>query len=265
MAFTITNLLATSLYLHKLLKAGVSVEVSELSEKIIKAARKTDNRDPLISAVPAASDKLATLTAESDAQTAFDLPLDMPSDDSVLIILNGRILTEATDFTFNNSTNTLTYLGTDLVTGDELVFVGTSSLVSGAKIKTASISSDKLDEDAQAITKQLKFGEAVEVDTTHQWSEIQIADADGTSLSKEVVVKLTCDGSATLSLITDGNGTIVSGDGTDEMEIKTASNGKFDLEITDATAESVTIKAGVTQGSSIVDCSDTLGLTFSGT
>lgn len=76
-------------------------------------------------------------------------------------------------------------------------------------------------------------------------------------------LRLTCSGSATMALKGAGVGTVLSGSGTADMIIETdVATGHFDLEVTDAVAETITIASGPTQGSGVVNCQATKDLVF---
>ena len=76
-------------------------------------------------------------------------------------------------------------------------------------------------------------------------------------------LRLTCTTGGTLSLVPDGNGEVLQGSGTDDMIIETDEvTGSFDLLVSDAAAETITVVAGVTQGSGICVCSMTVDCVF---
>lgn len=259
MAYTLMNLLSTCLAIDsigKSLKAGASCEVNKLTSEIIACSQNSR-----LSVAMEAGDILATLTASADSQTEFDLLFDIPSGYSIVLVKDGRVLVEGTDYSIDNDNNLLTWLGDALTSGDNMYVTGT--LTSGSTIQPLSISSDKLDQATQSQLKHVQFDEPVDVDATHKTSKIQITDVDGTELSEEVVLKLTVGGDATLALKSGGNGTEISGTGTAALVVKTHTDGTFDIEVTDATAEAVTVEAGVTQGSAILDCSITQDFDFS--
>ena len=76
-------------------------------------------------------------------------------------------------------------------------------------------------------------------------------------------VRLTASDGATMALKSAGNGTVLAGSGTDDMIIETdETTGSFDLEVTYAESGTVTLVAGVTQGSGFVSCGNSVDLTF---
>lgn len=76
-------------------------------------------------------------------------------------------------------------------------------------------------------------------------------------------LRLTCSGSATMALKAAGKGTVLTGSGTADVIVETdEATGQFDLEVTDAVAETVTVLAGPTQGSGVVSCRDSVDLIF---
>jgi hypothetical protein len=86
-------------------------------------------------------------------------------------------------------------------------------------------------------------------------------------LMQDLVVKerirLTCTAGATMSLVDAGNGTVLSGDGSEDIIIETdETTGSFDLEVSYADTGDITVVGGVTQGSGFVSCSESVDLTF---
>ena len=76
-------------------------------------------------------------------------------------------------------------------------------------------------------------------------------------------IRLTCTAGATMSLVDAGNGTVLSGDGSEDIIIETdETTGSFDLQVDYAGTGTVTVVGGVTQGSGFVSCGESLDLTF---
>jgi len=76
-------------------------------------------------------------------------------------------------------------------------------------------------------------------------------------------LRLTCSAGGTMSLVAAGNGVVLDGDGTDDMIIETdAVTGSFDLEVSNVAATTITVVAGVTQGSGVCACDLTVDLVF---
>ena len=91
---------------------------------------------------------------------------------------------------------------------------------------------------------------------------LQIKNAIDAPLLAVERLRLTCS-AGTMALKAAGKGTVLSGTGTDDMIIETdITTGTFDLEVTDAVGETVTVIAGVTQGSGICDCAQSKDLVF---
>jgi hypothetical protein len=76
-------------------------------------------------------------------------------------------------------------------------------------------------------------------------------------------IRLTCTEGATMALKAAGNGTVLAGDGTEDMIIETdVATGTFDLEVTYALVGTVTVVGGGTQGSGFVGCKESVDLVF---
>lgn len=76
-------------------------------------------------------------------------------------------------------------------------------------------------------------------------------------------IRLTCTAGAEMSLVDAGNGTVLSGDGTEDIIIETdETTGSFDLQVDYADVGDITVVGGVTQGSGFVSCGESLDLTF---
>ena len=76
-------------------------------------------------------------------------------------------------------------------------------------------------------------------------------------------IRLTCTAGATMTLGAAGNGTVLSGDDSEDIIIETDdATGTFDLEVTYDLTGTVTVVGGVTQGSGFVSCGESVDLTF---
>lgn len=93
---------------------------------------------------------------------------------------------------------------------------------------------------------------------------ITIKNPLGTTVPCVERLRLTCSTGATMALKpATGKGTVLQGTGTDDMIIETdVTTGTFDLEVTDAAAETITVVAGVTQGSGVCACQQTVDCVF---
>ena len=92
---------------------------------------------------------------------------------------------------------------------------------------------------------------------------LQLKDLLGDDLVGTERIRLTCTTGATMALVAAGNGTVLSGDGTDDMVIETdGTTGSFDLEVTFDQAGTIRIVAGATQGSGLVSCKEFVDLVF---
>jgi hypothetical protein len=77
------------------------------------------------------------------------------------------------------------------------------------------------------------------------------------------ILRLTCEEGATMTLKAAGNGTVLSGDASEDIIIQTdETTGSFDLELSYESTGNITVVAGQTQGSGGTDCSQYVELTF---
>ncbi len=92
---------------------------------------------------------------------------------------------------------------------------------------------------------------------------LQLQNALGAALAAKERIRLTCTIGATMSLATAGNGSVLSGDGTEDMIIETdEASGTFDLQVEYAGSGTVTVIGGATQGSGFVHCGESVDLSF---
>jgi hypothetical protein len=85
----------------------------------------------------------------------------------------------------------------------------------------------------------------------------------GDPLIKKERLRLTCTAGATMALGPANKGTVLAGSGTSDLLVETDLElGLFDLEVTYAGTGTVTVVAGASQGSSLVDCSASTDLLF---
>jgi hypothetical protein len=123
-----------------------------------------------------------------------------------------------------------------------------------------------LDEMAQEFADRfavLTFGEpGAEADDKIAVT-IQLKNALMQELAAKERIRLTCTAGATMTVAAAGNGTVLSGDGSEDIIIETDElTGAFDLEVEYAGTGDVTIVGGATQGSGFVHCGESLDLTF---
>ena len=92
---------------------------------------------------------------------------------------------------------------------------------------------------------------------------LQLKNAVDENLVEVERIRLTCTEGATMALKAAGNGTVLSGSGTADMIVETdVATGTFDLEVTFAGADTITVVGGATQGSGLVGCRDSVDLVF---
>ena len=66
-----------------------------------------------------------------------------------------------------------------------------------------------------------------------------------------------------MSLVAAGDGTVLAGDDTADMIIETdVATGTFDLEVSFAAADTITVVGGATQGSGLLGCREIVDLVF---
>jgi hypothetical protein len=259
MSYTIVNLGANPLALNSIKRtlapagqSGASVVIAALTSEITAAGR-----NGYVSVTP--SETPVKLTAESEGQTEFVLPYIWPETAAVLVILAGMILKETTDYVIDASEGTLTYQHDDLEIGDELILDG--AYQSGRDIRPGSMPVDRLDADAQAMLVKVSWGTPVVLDGDNQKARIQLTDADGTVLNSQAVFRLTTEPDASLSIASGGAGSILAGTGNDVI-VKASATGKVDVQVTCTGVKTITVAAGATQGSPILDCSATCDFAF---
>ncbi len=236
-------------------QSGDSATVDVLTEELIAAARAGH-----ISVVPSATPH--TLITESEGQTVFDLPFAWPSTaDAVLVIKDDVVLKPTADYVVDSGAGTLTYQHDDLEIADELVLDVT--LASGAGLAPASLPADRLDADTQAMLAKVSWGAPTVIDGLNAKSRLQLKDVDGDDLSLQALLRITAPTGVTLAIASGGGGTVVDGSGND-VSVKLSPTGKADIQATVTEAGTHKVSAGVTQGSPLVDCQQTVDLTFAG-
>jgi len=92
---------------------------------------------------------------------------------------------------------------------------------------------------------------------------LQLKNPLGDDLVGTERIRLTCGAGATMAMQAAGNGTVLSGDGTDDMIIETdVATGIFDLEVTFDQIGTISVVGGPTQGSGLVGCREFVDLVF---
>ena len=92
---------------------------------------------------------------------------------------------------------------------------------------------------------------------------LQLKNALDDDLAAVERIRLTCTEGATMSLVAAGDGTVLAGDDSADMIIETAvGNGQFDLEVSFAGTDTITVVGGATQGSGFVACKEIADLVF---
>ena len=93
--------------------------------------------------------------------------------------------------------------------------------------------------------------------------QLKLKNALMQDLAAKERIRLTCTAGATMTLAPAGNGTVLSGDDSEDIIVETdEASGEFDLEVTSAVAGTVSVVGGATQGSGFVHCGQSVDLTF---
>ena len=146
------------------------------------------------------------------------------------------------------------------------------SRLDGKFIKPGSITQDRLDPEIPlggdippgTVTPEMlgaallaKFvvvtwGEPVVVDPSTRTLTLHLADLQGDPVAAEHVLRVTCDEKATLAV--GAHGTALSGDATSDLIARTGADGLLELTVSCNEAIVVSVAAGPTQASPLLDC-----------
>ena len=96
------------------------------------------------------------------------------------------------------------------------------------------------------------WGDPVEVDPTTRTIVLQLTDLAGDPVEAAHVVRVTCDTQADLAV--GDAGTALVGDGTDDLIAQTDSAGTLQLVVTCTEEVVISVAAGPTQSSPMLDC-----------
>lgn len=130
----------------------------------------------------------------------------------------------------------------------------------GKAIKAGSIPLDRLETGLQARFAVVSWSTPATIDGSNCGVSLQLADLDGEDLALSAVVRVTCDSRASLSV--GANGTAYSEEPTSDLIAKTDATGLLDLVVTCDENVTITLAAGPTQGSPMLDCSASVNVTF---
>jgi len=128
----------------------------------------------------------------------------------------------------------------------------------GKAIKVGSIPADRLDPTIPLVVSLLdKFlvvtwGAPAVVDPTTQTIVVQLVDMVGDPVEAAHVLRVTCDSQADLAV--GDAGTALAGDGTEDLIAQTDATGALQLVVTCAEEVVISVAAGPTQSSPMLDC-----------
>jgi len=98
----------------------------------------------------------------------------------------------------------------------------------------------------------VSWGEPVEVDPTTRTITLQLADLAGDPVEAAHVVRVTCDSQADLAV--GEAGTALAGNGTEDLIAQTDAVGALQLVVTCIEEVVISVAAGPTQSSPMLDC-----------
>jgi len=130
----------------------------------------------------------------------------------------------------------------------------------GKAIKAGSIPLDRLETEMQARFAVVSWGTPEVVDGSHVTVELQLKDLAGEDLAASKILRVTCDSRATLSV--GAHGTALSTAPAEDVIFQTDADGLLDLVVECDVNTTITLAAGPTQGSPMMDCSATVNVVF---
>jgi hypothetical protein len=89
---------------------------------------------------------------------------------------------------------------------------------------------------------------------------LRLKNIAGGNVAASHVFRLTCDSRASMTV--GDHGTVMAGDGTDDLITRTHTDGTFDLVVTCNQVLTVSIAAGATQLSPLLDCRNGCDISF---
>jgi len=134
------------------------------------------------------------------------------------------------------------------------------SRLDGSFIKVASIPADRFQGELLGKFVVVSWGEQVVVDPTTSNITLQLLDLAGDPLEAAHVLRVTCDDQADLTVGVAG--TALAGDGTEDLIAQTDAAGALELVVTCAAAVVISVLAGPTQASPMLDCSTGAEVSF---
>lgn len=103
------------------------------------------------------------------------------------------------------------------------------------------------------------WADAKDVEAGVKSLSLQLRDLDGAAVAELAVLRLTCEEGATMTVAT---GTALGGSGTNDIIAQTDATGLLTVLVSCATSATITVVAGVTQASSMIDCRATGQVVF---
>jgi len=122
----------------------------------------------------------------------------------------------------------------------------------GGGVPDGSITPQKLTASLLASFVRVSWSDPVAVDPTTRSVDLQLKDLLGDNISAAHVLRITCDERASLAV--GDQGTALSGDGSSDCIAQTNTSGRLDLIVTCNQTLTVSLAAGPTQLSPILDC-----------
>ena len=98
----------------------------------------------------------------------------------------------------------------------------------------------------------VSWGEPAVVDPTTRTITLQLVDLQGDPAAAAHVLRVTCDSQANLAV--GAAGTALAGDGTEDLIAQTDASGALQLVVTCAEEVVISVAAGPTQSSPLLDC-----------
>ena len=130
----------------------------------------------------------------------------------------------------------------------------------GGDIPDGAVTPDKLSAALLERYVVLVWGESEVVNPTTRNVAIQLKNLVGADIADAHTLRVTCDDRAVMTV--GESGTVLSGDGSSDLIARTDPDGKLDLVVSCDQAITVSLAAGPTQMSPMLDCRDGCEISF---